>query len=181
MATSGTPNGDRGEPLPEPSGGEKLPHSHKVWGQIEPVNSSCDSESLNRKVATIGDKISFISITDSSESVHKEHSGAERHHESVPLSGEDDDLSSEEQTFESLMTPGGQWHTLGKCKPCHFFRAGNTCRNGSECTFCHFHPAVRRKRPGKRKRAKMAARLSAEAQQPKSTQTSASSRTLVSL
>mmetsp|Transcript_12873 Transcript_12873/g.17344 ORF Transcript_12873/g.17344 Transcript_12873/m.17344 type:complete len:176 (-) Transcript_12873:369-896(-) len=172
---------DEGEDImPEPPQREKLMNSHKVWGKIEPMDSECSSSSLNQKVAVLCEKISFASISGSSSSIYKKHLSVEGQLESGPVGEDVADLSSDEEpdsAKEDLATPGSKLHHLHKCKPCHFFRAGYTCKNGSSCDFCHFHFDAHRKRPGKRKRAKLAAR----AAQAGNNQPAASSKTILSL
>mmetsp|Transcript_13870 Transcript_13870/g.39687 ORF Transcript_13870/g.39687 Transcript_13870/m.39687 type:complete len:182 (-) Transcript_13870:113-658(-) len=172
------------ETLPKPAVGEKSPSSHRVWGEIEVVGSE-SSEAIRREMANIEDKVTFLSVTDSSDSVQKKQLGVDGKTRTNPQGGDSPDDSSDEEeeeldpdsVDESLVTLGGPVHPTGKCRPCHFLRSTNKCRNGSSCTFCHAHPAVPRKRPGKRKRAQIAARLSGEVQ----AQSSAPSKVVMSL
>lgn len=144
--------------------GSDIEKMHKIWGKLE-VDSSCSSCEYNRKVAMMKDKLQNISITSSSNSVAN----------SICRKGEaqeaQDDADSEEgeegeemEEDPALATKGSQLHSVGQCRPCHFFRAGNICRHGPNCDFCHYHSDLRRKRPGKRRRAKLAARKQREAE-----------------
>mmetsp|Transcript_49608 Transcript_49608/g.160378 ORF Transcript_49608/g.160378 Transcript_49608/m.160378 type:complete len:235 (-) Transcript_49608:119-823(-) len=37
-----------------------------------------------------------------------------------------------------LMSLGTQLHPLGRCTPCKFYRSRRGCRDGIECTLCHY-------------------------------------------
>lgn len=66
---------------------------------------------------------------------------------SSPRGSQDQDAFDENQPLPSM---GSALHGKGECKRCNFFAKGR-CRNGFDCTFCHF-PHNRRKLSRQEKR-----------------------------
>mmetsp|Transcript_95564 Transcript_95564/g.279460 ORF Transcript_95564/g.279460 Transcript_95564/m.279460 type:complete len:208 (-) Transcript_95564:151-774(-) len=135
---------------------------HKIWGRIEDFGSSCSSDSIDRKLAVVMANVGGITISDSS-SIEKRKDSDGGTVES-PAGGPPGPGAAQEEgdaMFEdpSLVTQGSWLHASGNCRPCDFMRTGHMCWKGSSCNFCHYHPGLRLKRPGKRKRkrARMAA------------------------
>eukprot|EP00927_Polykrikos_kofoidii_P054370 TRINITY_DN48795_c0_g1_i1.p1 TRINITY_DN48795_c0_g1~~TRINITY_DN48795_c0_g1_i1.p1 ORF type:complete len:745 (-),score=108.53 TRINITY_DN48795_c0_g1_i1:284-2518(-) len=59
--------------------------------------------------------------------------------------------------LENLPSVGSALHSLGNCRRCNFFPKGK-CKNGRECTFCHF-PHEKRKLSRQEKRERIALSL----------------------
>jgi len=67
------------------------------------------------------------------------------------------DDSTSRGFLENLPSVGSALHALGTCRRCNFFPKGK-CKNGRECTFCHF-PHEKRKLSRQEKRERMALSL----------------------
>lgn len=140
---------------------------HKVWGSVE-FASSCDSDSIDMKLARAMESATIMSQTDDSSSAATR-SDCEPRRAAEEAAREAEEAEEEvavEENDPRLATEGSSLHASGQCKPCYFFQAGKGCTNGSSCRFCHYHTGTRRKRPGRRERAKMAQRAAGSRDDP---------------
>jgi hypothetical protein len=81
------------------------------------------------------------------------------HEDEEAFNGEDDyepfQAFSSEFAVGELPSIGSKDHALGECKRCAFFSKGR-CKNGKECSHCHFPHDERRRRNRKRAKANAA-------------------------
>mmetsp|Transcript_29320 Transcript_29320/g.83391 ORF Transcript_29320/g.83391 Transcript_29320/m.83391 type:complete len:219 (-) Transcript_29320:41-697(-) len=42
-----------------------------------------------------------------------------------------------EAGLERYWSQGSRTHTLGGCRPCHYWHTASGCRSGADCNFCH--------------------------------------------